>query len=368
MHKQQRILFLSLYTFGLTGGIEKVCRSLTSALHELKNMDAVSQYHCLSMYDENPDPRYIDAGHFTGFNGNRIAFGQKTIREGLKSDIILLSHINLLVFGWLIKKLKPKARIILLAHGIEIWEPLKNWKKRFLQQKTEIWAVSKYTANRVQQQHSIAPHQINILNNCLDPFFDVPQNFEKPTELLERYGLNADQKILYTLTRLSSREQYKGYDQVLAVLKHLPEEIHYVLGGKADALEQKRIQQLINQYGLQHRVTLTGFIADSEITPHFLLADIFVMPSKAEGFGISFIEAAACGCKVIAGNGDGSKDALLNGELGFLIDPTNQKELLKAILEALALPIVRDLQQQKTLNHFAFSNYLHKTQQLLSIS
>lgn len=368
MLKQQRILFLSLYTFGLTGGIEKVCRSLTKVLHELKNMDAVNQYHCLSMYDGNPDQQYIDARHFTGFSGNRIAFGQKTIREGLKSDIILLSHVNLLVFGWLIKKLKPKARIILLAHGIEIWEPLKNWKKRFLQQKTEIWAVSKYTANRVQQQHSIAPHQINILNNCLDPFFEVPQSFKKPAELLKRYGLNADQKILYTLTRLSSREQYKGYDQILAVLQHLPEEIHYVLGGKADSLEQKRIEQLINQYGLQHRVTLTGFIEDSEITPHFLLADIFVMPSKAEGFGISFIEAAACGCKVIAGNRDGSKDALLNGELGFLIDPADQEELRKAIFEAFALPIARDLQQQKTLNHFAFSNYLHKTQQLLSIS
>jgi len=368
MLKDQRILFLSLYTFGLTGGIEKVCRSLTKVLHELKNSGSIGQYHCLSMYDGNADRQYSEVGHFSGFSGNRMGFGRKAIREGLKSDIVILSHINLLIFGWLIKKLKPKTRIILFAHGIEIWKPLNKWKKVFLQRNAEIWAVSKYTAENIRQQHDVASNQLSILNNCLDPFFQVPQSFNKPVGLLERYGLHTDQKILFTLTRLSIQEQYKGYDQVLAALKYLPDEVHYILSGKADLPEQKRVEHLIEQYGLQHRVTLTGFIADTEITDHYLLADIFVMPSKAEGFGISFIEAAACGCTVIAGNQDGSKDALLNGELGILIDPTDQEQLHTAILEALKLPASRVLQQQKTLNHFAFSSYLHKMQKLLSIS
>lgn len=362
--KQQRILFLSLYTFGLTGGIEKVCRSVNKVLSDFKRINSIGDYYCMSMYDSHPDFRYLTAKHCNSFKGNKLTFAFSAVNKGLSSDIIILSHINLLSFGWLIKKLKPKARIILFAHGIEIWTPLSNWKRKFLQS-VEIWAVSRYTADRIKQQHEISANNINILNNCLDPFFIIPSKFGKPVELIKRYGLSEDKKILFTLTRLSSQEKYKGYDQVLAAMKHLPESIHYVLSGKADKAEQQRINTLIAEYKLQHRVTLTGYIDDEEVTDHYLLADIFVMPSTAEGFGISFIEASACGCQVIAGNQDGSTDALLNGTLGILIDPVNVSELQLAITRSLERPAASLKQQQTTLSNFGFSNYKYKFQQRL---
>lgn len=363
--KQQKILFLSLYTFGLTGGIEKVCRAISKALSDFKSNNLIGNYQCMSMYDGPADSRYLTAKHFKGFHGNRLNFGFSAVNNGRTSDIIILSHLNLLLFGLLIKKLKPKARIILFAHGIEIWKPLNNWKRKFLQQNVEIWAVSRYTADRIKQQHDISASNINVLNNCIDPFFKIPSDFGKPIELMKRYGLSEDKKILFTLTRLSSEEKYKGYDQVLAAMKHLPKNIHYILGGKADENEQQHINTLIAEYKLQHRVTLTGYIADEEVTDHYLLADIFVMPSSAEGFGISFIEASACGCQVIAGNQDGSKDALLNGGLGILIDPLSVSELEVAITKSLEMPVTPLQQQQKTLSNFGFSSYKHKLQQSL---
>ena len=222
MLNKQRILLLSLYTFDITGGVEKVCRAVMRTLTDLKNDDLIGDYLCFSMYDTKTNLRYSAAGHSKWFGGNRLNFGLGATKKGLKCDIIILSHINLLLFGWLIKKLKPSARIILFAHGIEIWKPLKNWKKKFLKNKVEIWAVSHYTAAKINSQHSIPPHKIRILNNCLDPFFNVPETFKKPLELIERYGLGDDKKILFTLTRLSSDEKYKGYDQVMAVMKNLP--------------------------------------------------------------------------------------------------------------------------------------------------
>lgn len=366
MLNKQRILLLSLYTFDITGGVEKVCRAVTKALSDFKENEAIGDYKCMSMYDTLADQRYISAENFTGFDGNRFGFGLEFIKQSSKSEIIILSHINLLIFGWLVKKIKPKSRIILFAHGIEIWKSLHNWKKKFLKNKVEIWAVSHYTASKINSQHGIPSNTIRILNNCLDPFFDVPETFQKPLELIERYGLSDDKKILFTLTRLSSDEKYKGYDQVLAVMKKLPGNIHYILAGKADEAERERVDALIAEYKLQQRVTVTGFLADEEITGHFLLADVFVMPSKAEGFGISFIEASACGCKVIAGNQDGSADALLNGEMGALINPSSFDELEYAINTALERPSTPLQQQEKTLANFGFQGYKEKLLQLLT--
>ena len=70
------------------------------------------------------------------------------------------------------------------------------------------------------------------------------------------------------------------------------------------------------------------------------------MPSKGEGFGIVFLEALACGKPVIAGNQDGSVDAVLNGKVGVLVDPYKLKELEQALILTLMgthpLAILRD--------------------------
>jgi glycosyltransferase involved in cell wall biosynthesis len=59
------------------------------------------------------------------------------------------------------------------------------------------------------------------------------------------------------------------------------------------------------------------------------------MPSTGEGFGIVLIEAAACGIPIVGSRVDGSRDALLEGRLGRLVDPANQDELHEAILAVL---------------------------------
>ena len=53
--------------------------------------------------------------------------------------------------------------------------------------------------------------------------------------------------------------------------------------------------------------------SDEELVDHYNLSNVFLMPSYGEGFGIVFLEALSCGIPVIAGNTDGSKDALMNG-------------------------------------------------------
>jgi len=321
------------------------------------------------MYDEKPDTRYTTNTDFKGFNGRRLSFFLNAAKAGLNADIIILSHINLLSVAWVIKKLKPQKRIILFAHGIEIWGDLSPWKTNFIKNHIEIWAVSRYTAHQIITRHHFSKAQISLLNNCLDPFFDHPTDFKKPKTLLEKYNLPSTSKVLFTLTRLSHSEQYKGYDQVLAALKDLPENVHYILSGKADVMEAKRITDLIAANHLTGRVILTGFLPEEDVIDHFLLADVFVMPSKGEGFGIAFIEAAACGCKVIGGSQDGSRDALLDGELGQLVNPGSKSEIKSAILSCLE-PANSDQRtiQQKCLDAFGFKRYQENLLRLLNLS
>ena len=136
--------------------------------------------------------------------------------------------------------------------------------------------------------------------------------------------------------RLSVHERYKGQDRVIGVLADLERSVgplRYIIAGSGD--DRPRLEQLAREHNVSHLVTFAGFVPDEEIQDHYRLADVFVMPSTGEGFGIVFLEAMACGCPVIAGNRDGSVDALAHGELGRLIDPHSPGELLQALVATL---------------------------------
>ena len=160
---------------------------------------------------------------------------------------------------------------------------------------------------------------------------------EKSTFLHEKFGLPPDRRIILTICRLDAAEGYKGYDQILQVLAAVRRTVppaHYILGGRGDDLP--RIQRLVADGGLGDAVTLAGFVPDDELVAFYQSCDVFAMPSRKEGFGIVFIEALACGRPVLAGNRDGSVDALLDGELGVLVNPDDPDEITAALIDLLA--------------------------------
>ncbi|WP_461789895.1 glycosyltransferase family 4 protein [Pedobacter sp.] len=361
------ILFLTLKTFSLTGGIEKACRSMIKALDELQ-----VPFNVWSMYDDAKalDQRYTASSNFFGFSGQKLVFAINCVKAAYKYDKIILSHINLLLFGKIIKLLKPSAKIILWAHGIEVWRPLPDWKKKFLREKAEIWSVSDYTKRQLTELHQVPADRIKVLNNTLDPFLTLDSNFVKPISILNRHDISINNFVLFTLTRLSSTEHLKNYDLVIEAvqkLKNLHPQLCYLIGGKADAMERQRLEQLIEHNKLSDKVKLIGFIDETEIAAYYQSADCFVLPSKKEGFGLVLIEAAANGCQVIGGNIDGSTDALLNGKLGQLVNPDDVDAIAAAIEHAIANKNHHPkLQQQLTIEHFGFETYKNKVAQLLT--
>lgn len=279
-----------------------------------------------------------------------------------RPDVILSTHVN---FGPLLRALKIIRGIpyALVAHGIDVWDLKSRMTLRALRSADRVLAVSHFTRDKLIHDSGLQPDQVGIIPNTFEPDRFIPG--PKPRYLLRRYGLTADQPVILTVTRLAGEERYKGYDQILkalpAILKVVPN-LRYVLAGKGQ--DRSRVMQLIFELGVEKSVSLAGFIPEHELNDHYNLCDAFAMPSKGEGFGIVFLEALACGKPVLAGNRDGSVDALLDGELGVLLDPDDVSAIAEALISILMkrppLPILNDPVEirRRTVAAFGYDRFV----------
>ena len=154
-----------------------------------------------------------------------------------------------------------------------------------------------------------------------------------------------------------------------ALAKRFPD-IAYILAGKADDAEYTRIRKLAEQLGVGSRLLMPGFVPEKWLPSLYHLAGVFVLPSTKEGFGIVFLEAAWCGCAVVAYHSGGAPEALLNGQIGTLVPPGNPQDLADAISQSLFHPAGRQkiLANNQSLisSCFGFSQFCSRVSDVLS--
>lgn len=368
-------LFLYLSSFGKAGGIEKVNKIVMASLDPQEGFHA----EAYGLHDDLMDSRYFQRGYFKGFSGARFAFLKTLFIESRKYDRIIIGHLNLAPAAWLMCLRNRSLKIVVIVHGIEAWGVQKRFSKWLLNKAGTIVSVSDFTRQQLIKKSGINGDKIKVLHNCLDPFFLAPSIRIRKSYLKERYKINDGDKVLMTITRMNKYEKYKGYDQVLQAIAGFPEaerkSIKYILAGKADKPEADRIRTLIDKYHIKEQVIIPGFIEDDELMDHYLLGDVFILPSKKEGFGIVLIEAVASGIPVIAGNCDGSVEALQHGVLGQLIDPDDIDVIQKALRKVFFTindekhKIVSDtVNQTLALKTYDFKKYKKQFQQIISES
>jgi glycosyltransferase involved in cell wall biosynthesis len=262
-------------------------------------------------------------------------FATQILGSGLQQhpDLVICAHLNFTVAAYWLKRLVG-IPYWTIAHGIEAWDIERPVLKAALSEADRILAVSEYTRDRLLQEQNLSPQKVLVLPNTFDA-----ERFKigsKPSYLLERHQLRPEQPILLTVSRLSQNEAYKGYNKVLEALpliRQIIPNVHYLLVGQGD--DRLRLEQWIARHQLQDCVTLAGFIPDSELCDYYNLCDVFVMPSRGEGFGIVYLEAMACGKPTLAGNQDGAQDALCHGKLGALVDPDDSSAIAQALIQIL---------------------------------
>jgi phosphatidylinositol alpha-1,6-mannosyltransferase len=232
--------------------------------------------------------------------------------------------------GWVAAKLSG-AKLVIQTHGIEAWSRPSRLERWVCEQAAMILSVSRHTRAKVLAWAVISPERVLVVPNTVDDCYTPGDG----SALRSEWQLEG-KKVLLTVGRMSVTERYKGHDRVIEALPSLIAARHdvvYVIVGEGD--DRSRLERLAKDAGVSSRVRFVGALSRETLIMAYRMADLFVMPSTGEGFGIAFLEAMACGTPALGFNVDGSRDALADGELGT---SANQNDLAGAISEALARP------------------------------
>ncbi len=161
--------------------------------------------------------------------------------------------------------------------------------------------------------------------------------------------LPVDRTILLTVRRLSARMGLENLVRAMARIRQMREDVLLLIGGKGEL--HGRLQELILAEGLDN-VVLLGYV-DDELLPRFYQAsDLFILPTETmEGFGLSTIEAMACGIPVLGTNAGATPEILRQILPDFVAKGKRPEQFADEILRC--LPLVAGAVEGDRLRHFA---------------
>ncbi len=264
-----------------------------------------------------------------------------TAREFGATDVIIDPIFPLGLISFFL----PKANINygLIVHGAEL-----TIYARLILTKPALKAVTKncsyliaagnYPLNEVNLLvKNSSNEQMKLLNipPGVDPEKFKPESAKNRTALRKKYSLTDDDFVIISVSRLVKR---KGMDTLIKAADELKlqiPELKVLIGGKGR--DAKRLHNLNKKYGLP--VSFIGEVDSEELPKFYSIGDVFVMACRnrwfnleQEGFGIVYLEAAACGLPSIGGMSGGSSDAIVDSDTGILISSENQEyQLVKKI-------------------------------------
>lgn len=340
-----RILLLCTDAFGGHGGIALFNRELTRALAAHPRCEQVVVLPRIVPNVPEPLPEKTTFLADAGRGERAYALALTRLLRRARFDLVICGHINLLPFARVAAR-QP----LLITHGIEAWRPQRRISNALIRHCRAVVSVSDLTRSRFLRWSGYAGPAFVLPNAVRAAQYGVRP---KSRRLLDQWGLG-DRRVLLTVGRIAAKERYKGFDEVLEVLPEIDGAAYLIAGGGDDLT---RLQRKAFTLGVAERVAFTGLFPE-EIKPDlYNLADVYVMPSRGEGFGFVLLEAMACGLPVIASKHDGGREALLGGRLGTLVDPSNPAELRQAILDALERG-GRDVPEG--LDFFSFENFTER--------
>lgn len=303
------VLFLGLSAAG-HGGIQGFNRRVIAGLGALG-----VRAHVHMLHDRGDEPR--------GLGADRAAAGRgRGIRATLAAHVgvLLLGHVNLLPLAALWRMLHPGGRVILFAHGIEVWgdpayRAVRWWEPALLRRVVDrVAVVSGYSQGRMARAFGLPAAGFTIFPNAVDigaaPARGVPG------------------RTILCVTRLGVGERAKHVDALVRALPQLPGARLVVIG---EGPLKAELGVLAAALGVGDRVDLPGAVDRAALDAAYRAGAVFALPSSKEGFGIVYLEAWAAGLPVVGSRFGAAGEVIDDGVDGYTIDPEDGASLTGAL-------------------------------------
>jgi phosphatidylinositol alpha-1,6-mannosyltransferase len=331
------IAYLSPGLFDM-GGIARYGRYQVKALRSIVGERSV---FTLSMLSPQPggfdEPFPVDA--VAGGNGisAKLSFTLAAANRVRRDRIFWAGHLN---YAPLVVALAEATggQAVCNIYGLEVWSNRSRLKARALRR---CFVVADCHATRdvaVELDLTTLEHSAVIWDPVdLDVFSPGPAD----PAIGDRYGLNARSSFrVMFLGRLAHAARHKSPDMLIRAFSRaqLPDDAELVIAGSGD--RRNELEALARDCGKGDRIVFTGRVADRDLAALYRHASAFVLVSRrfdggGEGIPLTPLEAAACGVPIIVGDEDGSREACVDGESGFVV-PSRDEDALVDRLERLA--------------------------------
>jgi phosphatidylinositol alpha-1,6-mannosyltransferase len=222
-----------------------------------------------------------------------------------------------------------------------------------------VLCVSRDTRAQVLDWAAIDPERALVLPNTLAGDFTPGDG----AVVRGRLGVEG-RKVLLSVSRLDTRQRHKGQDRVIAAIPELVArglDVVYLIAGEGD--DAPRLESLARQQGVTDRVRFLGRVPPKDLPDLYRAADLFVLPSTNEGFGIVYLEAMACGTPALGLAAGGAGDALGDGSLGTAVAEPDLAAAIDRIL--LSGPQDRTALAAATRARFGYDSFVDRVSQLL---
>ena len=206
----------------------------------------------------------------------------------------------------------------------------------------EVIATTPPQVDMIVQDYGAPSEQVHMIPPGYDDNRFYPVSAASRNAIRQRLGFSG--KVVLAIGRLARN---KGYDLLVDAFTlaagRLPDAVlHLAVGGnQLNAAEQRILDDLKAHaagLGLAERVKFGGFVADAELADHYRAADVFVLSSRYEPFGMTAIEAMACGTPAVVTTQGGLYRALTFGRHALYADPFDKEDLGMSIVKVLKHP------------------------------
>lgn len=202
------------------------------------------------------------------------------------------------------------------------------WKfRQTLSEADHIVAISACTKRDIIEFGGVDERKISVIYQSFSPRFSTNVDLRLQEQVAQRYQL-PKRYILH----VGSIEERKNILLAVKALHFLPEDLSLVIVGRHTKYTDKVLSYAKNHH-LSHRVRVFHGISDEELPLFYAQAEVFVYPSRYEGFGIPIVEAISCGLPVVACTGSCLEEA--GGPDCLYVSPDDERAMAEAIQKRL---------------------------------